>query len=162
MASGRPRSANSLSKAVKTRSSRDDSRGAAEQQEARGAVSDGQWIAVAAVAELELALEIGAPQIIGIGTRPRAALRWRAAAVCPGRLTSRSPVIVMRSGLVAKTRQRAGGEVVSAIARNAFGLANVHIETQEPSICYFLGVSAQRYTTSHLAGKVRWLTSGDS
>jgi hypothetical protein len=32
-------------------------------------VGDGQRIAVSAVAELELALEIGAPQVIGSGAR---------------------------------------------------------------------------------------------
>src|SRR5712664_4404321 len=30
-------------------------------------VGDGQWIAVPTVAELELALEVGAPQIVGTG-----------------------------------------------------------------------------------------------
>ena len=49
--------------------------GLAQQQEARGMVGDGQRIAVAAVAELELALEVGAPQIVG-----RGALRQRRAA----------------------------------------------------------------------------------
>ena len=39
--------------------------GFAQQQEARGVVGDGQRIAVAPVAELELALEVGAPQIVG-------------------------------------------------------------------------------------------------
>src|SRR5512135_1878263 len=61
MASGRPRSQNSRSKAVKASSS------FAQQQEARGLIGDGQWIAVAPVAELELALEVGAPQVIGRG-----------------------------------------------------------------------------------------------
>ena len=32
-------------------------------------VGDGQWIAVPSIAELELALEVGAPQIIGRGAR---------------------------------------------------------------------------------------------
>ena len=39
----------------------------AQQQEARGMVGDGQRVAVPPVAELELALEVGAPQIIGPG-----------------------------------------------------------------------------------------------
>src|SRR6202022_1829635 len=47
----------------------------AQQQEARGMVGDGQRIAVATVAELELALEVGAPQLVG-----RGALRQRRAA----------------------------------------------------------------------------------
>src|SRR5215475_8434039 len=37
----------------------------AEEQEARRVIGDGQGIAVAAIAELELALEVGAPQVIG-------------------------------------------------------------------------------------------------
>ena len=37
----------------------------AQEQEARGVVGDGQRIAVAPVAELELTLEVGAPQIVG-------------------------------------------------------------------------------------------------
>src|SRR6185312_2242349 len=41
----------------------------AQQQEARGMVGDGQWIAVAPIAELELALEVSAPQIIGPSAR---------------------------------------------------------------------------------------------
>ena len=47
----------------------------AQQQEARGLVGDGQRITVSAIAELELAFEVGAPQIIG-----RRALRQRRAA----------------------------------------------------------------------------------
>ena len=46
----------------------------AEQQETRGMVGDRQGIAVAAVAELELALEVGAPQVVR-----RQALRQRRA-----------------------------------------------------------------------------------
>jgi hypothetical protein len=41
----------------------------AQQQEARGMVGDCQRIAVLSIAELELALEIGAPQLIGSGAR---------------------------------------------------------------------------------------------
>ena len=41
----------------------------AEQQIARGVVGDGQRIAVPAVAELELALEVGAPEVVGRGAR---------------------------------------------------------------------------------------------
>jgi hypothetical protein len=41
--------------------------GFAEQEIARGVVGDGQRIAVLAVAELELALEIGAPEFVGGG-----------------------------------------------------------------------------------------------
>ena len=67
MAWGRPRSWNSRSKAVTAVSSRVDFKGLAQQQEARGMVGDGQRVAVAAVAELELALEVGAPQIVGRG-----------------------------------------------------------------------------------------------
>jgi hypothetical protein len=37
----------------------------AQEQETRGVVGDGERIAVAAVAELELALEVGAPEIVG-------------------------------------------------------------------------------------------------
>ncbi len=65
MASGRPRSRNSRSKAVQARSSRVEFERFAQQQEARGMVGDGQRIAVAPIAELELALEVGAPQLIG-------------------------------------------------------------------------------------------------
>ena len=55
-----------------------------EQQEARGMVGDGQRITVSAIAELELALEVGAPQIIGKRTfrqrrAPRAVPRAAAA-----------------------------------------------------------------------------------
>jgi hypothetical protein len=39
--------------------------GFAHEQEAGGLVGDGEGIAVAAVAELELTLEVGAPQIVG-------------------------------------------------------------------------------------------------
>ena len=39
--------------------------GFAQQQEAGGVVGDGQRVAVVTVAELELALEVGAPQIVG-------------------------------------------------------------------------------------------------
>ena len=65
MANGSPRSRNSRSKAVKARSSRVDSRASHKQQKARGMVGDGERIAVSAVAELELALEVGAPQLVG-------------------------------------------------------------------------------------------------
>ena len=51
------------------------SEGFTEQQEARGVVGDGQRITVSAIAELELALEVGTPQIIG-----RRPLRQRRAA----------------------------------------------------------------------------------
>src|SRR5947209_19478578 len=43
--------------------------GLAEQQEARGVVGDGEGIAVAPVAELELALEVHTPK--GVGDIPR-------------------------------------------------------------------------------------------
>ena len=46
-----------------------------EQQEARGMIADGQWVTVPVIAEPELALEVGTPQVIG--TR---ALRQRRAA----------------------------------------------------------------------------------
>src|SRR4029077_15915105 len=49
--------------------------GFAKKQEARGVVGDGQRIAVPPVAELELSLEVGAPQVIG-----HSALRQRRAA----------------------------------------------------------------------------------
>ena len=65
MASGRPRSRNSRSKAVQGGVFAGRIERFAQQQEARGMVGDGQRVAVPAVAELELALEVGAPQIIG-------------------------------------------------------------------------------------------------
>jgi len=43
--------------------------GFAEQQEARGVVSDGQRVAIPSVAELELAFEVGAPELVGRGAR---------------------------------------------------------------------------------------------
>ena len=52
----------------------------AQQQEARGVVGDGQRVAVAAIAELELALEVGAPQIVGQRRLPTAACRARGGA----------------------------------------------------------------------------------
>ena len=64
MADGRPRSTNSCSKAVKCEVFAGGFKGFAQQQEARRVIGDGQWIAVAAVAELELALEVGAPQVV--------------------------------------------------------------------------------------------------
>ena len=52
--------------------------GFAQQQEARGMVGDGQRVAVPAIAELELALEVGAPQSLGARPRQRRAVaRWR-------------------------------------------------------------------------------------
>ena len=53
--------------------------GLAEQQEARGVVGDGERVAVAAVAELELALEVGAPQVVGRGAGDSGVpvARWR-------------------------------------------------------------------------------------
>ena len=39
--------------------------GLAHEQEARGLVGYGQRVAVSAVTELELALEVGAPQLVG-------------------------------------------------------------------------------------------------
>ena len=68
MACGRPRSWNSRSKAVQARSSRVDFERFAQEQEARGMIGDGQRVAVAPVAELELTLEVGAPQIVWRGT----------------------------------------------------------------------------------------------
>ena len=41
--------------------------GFAEQQIARGMVGDGQRVAIMAVAEQELTLEVGAPQVVGRG-----------------------------------------------------------------------------------------------
>ena len=79
MAAGRPRSRKSCAKAVMAVSSR-----VAEQQEARGVIGGGQGVTVVTVAELELALEVGAPQVVGrdaggqwraAGPRPRAAQR---------------------------------------------------------------------------------------
>src|ERR1700730_7727902 len=40
-----------------------------QQQKARSMIGDGQRIAVAAIAELELTLEVGAPQIVRLGAR---------------------------------------------------------------------------------------------
>ena len=54
--------------------------GLAQQQEARGMVGDGQRVAVAAVAELELALEVGAPEIVGGSALATAACRARGGA----------------------------------------------------------------------------------
>ena len=53
----------------------------AQEQVARGLVGDRQRVTVAAVAELELALEVGAPQIVGRGCPATAACRWRDARV---------------------------------------------------------------------------------
>jgi hypothetical protein len=39
--------------------------GFAQEQEARGMVGDGERVAIAAIAKLELALEVGAPQVVG-------------------------------------------------------------------------------------------------
>jgi hypothetical protein len=39
----------------------------AQQQETRGVVGNGEWVAVPPIAELELALEVGAPEGIGAG-----------------------------------------------------------------------------------------------
>ena len=47
--------------------SRVEFEGFAQEQEARGLVGDGQRVAVAAIAELELALEVGTPELIGHG-----------------------------------------------------------------------------------------------
>ncbi len=50
--------------------------GLAHEQEARGMIGDGQGITVPATAELELALEIGTPELIGSGAlRERRSLR---------------------------------------------------------------------------------------
>src|SRR5437763_12875 len=65
MAIGTPRSRNSRSKAVKASSSRVDSSASHMSRKREGLVGDGERIAVAAVAELEFALEIGTPEIIG-------------------------------------------------------------------------------------------------
>src|ERR1700686_4943362 len=83
MANGKPRSRNSRSKAVQAVSSRVDPQRFAQQQEAGGVVGGGQRVTVPPIAELELALEVGAPQIIG-GRRPRiAACRARGGAAHP-------------------------------------------------------------------------------
>jgi hypothetical protein len=48
----------------------------AQKQITRGKVGDGQWITLPAVAKLELALEVGTPQIVGQGAfRQRRAAR---------------------------------------------------------------------------------------
>src|SRR6516165_9165221 len=63
----------------------------AQQHEARGMIGDGQWITVATIAELELALEVGAPQIVG--SRPRRELgSLGTPAWAPGRLDQAVPV----------------------------------------------------------------------
>jgi hypothetical protein len=63
MAWGSPRSAKSRSKAVTAISSRVVSR--ASHMSRKREVCDREGIAVSALAELELALEVGAPQIVG-------------------------------------------------------------------------------------------------
>ena len=78
MACGRPRSRNSCSKAVTASVFAGRFEGLAQEQEARGMVGDGERIAVAAVAELELALEVGAPEIIGAGAGGQRRARARA------------------------------------------------------------------------------------
>ena len=69
----------SRSKAVNARSSRVEFESFAQQQEARGVVGDGERIAVASIAELELALEVGAPQIVGCAPADSGVpvARWR-------------------------------------------------------------------------------------
>ena len=59
--------------------------GFAKQQETGGVVGDGQGVAVVTVAELELALEVGAPQIVGrnAGGQRRSAGPWTGAARSP-------------------------------------------------------------------------------
>jgi hypothetical protein len=64
MAAGRPRSRKTCSKAVMAVSSRVDSRASQSSRKTGGVVGDGQGVTVVAVAELELALEVGAPQIV--------------------------------------------------------------------------------------------------
>src|SRR5258708_32282233 len=54
--------------------------GFAQQQVARGVIGDRQRITVALVAELELALIVGAPQVI----RVQASRKWRSLGPCPG------------------------------------------------------------------------------
>ena len=84
MACGSPRSAKSRSKAVTASVLAGRFEGFAQQQEARGLVGDSQGIAVSAVAELELALEVGAPQVVGRRALERGVprARWRAACGC--------------------------------------------------------------------------------
>src|SRR6185437_10805693 len=79
IASGSPRSANSRSKAVIAGSSLGRLQGFAQQQKPRSLIGHGERIAVAPIAELELALEVGAPQIVGRSAwRQRRAARTRA------------------------------------------------------------------------------------
>jgi hypothetical protein len=63
-------------------SSRVDSRASQSSRKTGGVVGDGQGVTVMPVAELELALEVGAPQIVG-RRQGTAAFRWTAAAGCP-------------------------------------------------------------------------------
>jgi hypothetical protein len=64
--------------------------GLAHQQEARGVVGHREGIAVAPVAELELALEIGAPEIVGGDARRQ----WGAAGMLPSAQASDQAVAV--------------------------------------------------------------------
>ena len=69
IASGKPRSLNNRSKAVKANCSWLDSHRFTQQQIARCMIGDRERIAIALVAELELTLVVGAPQRIRPQTR---------------------------------------------------------------------------------------------
>jgi hypothetical protein len=64
MALGGPRFAKQPLESVDDRSFAGRLQGLAKEQKARGVIGDGERIAMTAVAKLELALEIGAPQVI--------------------------------------------------------------------------------------------------
>src|SRR5215469_9286951 len=65
IACGRPRSRKSCSKAVKAGASRTEVSASHIRRLARSMVGDGERVAILAIAELELALEVGAPQFVG-------------------------------------------------------------------------------------------------
>ena len=69
----------------------------AQEQEARGMIGDGQRIAVAAITELELSLEVGAPQIIGDGA-PRQRRAARAVARRPRSAPAEQLRLIQPSG----------------------------------------------------------------
>ena len=67
----------------------------AHQQEARGMVGDGQRVAIVAVAELELALEVGAPQLV----RRRACGQRRAARTMPRAAAALDQPVAVENGM---------------------------------------------------------------